>query len=178
MATTQPTWTFLSNHGHILVHINRNPDSKVKEIAEAVGITERSALSILSDLETGGYITIERIGRRNSYRVNTNKSFRHPMEAQQPISALLRIFSKKWVLFKAGEVERVGTPLETAVEKAQLGIKTTGNPFAIASEGSIGPDPFFGFINANIETMVFIDNELELQVHETIGRFSTSRSNC
>ncbi|MBU3734289.1 MAG: winged helix-turn-helix transcriptional regulator [Candidatus Planktophila sp.] len=92
---THPTWTFLSNHGHILVHINRNPDSKVKEIAEAVGITERSALSILSDLESSGYITIERIGRRNSYRVNSNKNFRHPMEAQQPISALLRIFSKK-----------------------------------------------------------------------------------
>jgi DNA-binding MarR family transcriptional regulator len=91
----QSTWTFLSNHGHVLVHINRNPDSKVKEIADAVGITERSALSILSDLEASGYISVERVGRRNSYRVNTNKNFRHPMEAQQPISALLRIFSKK-----------------------------------------------------------------------------------
>lgn len=89
------SWTLLSNHGHILVYINRNPDSKVKEIAEAVGITERSALSILSDLETDGYITIERIGRRNSYRVNSKKNFRHPNEATQPISALLRIFSKK-----------------------------------------------------------------------------------
>jgi hypothetical protein len=67
-----------------------------------------------------------------------------------------------------GEIERVGTPLETAVKKAQLGIKTTGNPYAIASEGSVGPDPFFGFINANIETMVFVDNELGIQVHETI----------
>lgn len=92
---TQSTWTFLSNHGHVLVHINRNSDSKVKEIAEAVGITERSALSILSDLERAGYITVERVGRRNSYRINANKNFRHPMEAQQPISALLRIFSKK-----------------------------------------------------------------------------------
>lgn len=95
LVKNEATWTFLSNHGHILVHVNRNPDSKVREIAEAVGITERSALSILSDLEQGGYITIERIGRRNSYFVNTDKSFRHPMEAQQPISALLRIFSKK-----------------------------------------------------------------------------------
>ena len=68
----------------------------------------------------------------------------------------------------SGEVERVGTPLETAIKKAQLGIKNTGNPFAIASEGSIGPDPFFGFINANIETMVFVDDELGIQVHETI----------
>lgn len=91
----QAKWTFLSNHGHILVHINRNPDSKIKEIAEAVGITERSALSILSDLETSGYISVERVGRRNNYRVNAHKNFRHPMEAQQPISALLRIFSRQ-----------------------------------------------------------------------------------
>jgi len=95
MPMKHSNWTFLSNHGHVLVHINRNPDSKVKEIAEAVGITERSALSILSDLEEASYITVERVGRRNSYRVNTHKNFRHPMEAQQPISALLRIFSKK-----------------------------------------------------------------------------------
>lgn len=92
---TQQSWTFLSNHGHILVQVNRHPDLKVKEMAEAVGITERSTLSILADLEAAGYISVERIGRRNSYRVNTNKNFRHPMEAQQPISALLRIFSKK-----------------------------------------------------------------------------------
>ena len=68
----------------------------------------------------------------------------------------------------SGEVERVGTPLETAIKKAQLGIEATGNPYALASEGSVGPDPFFGFINANIETMVFVDDELGIQVHETI----------
>jgi hypothetical protein len=68
----------------------------------------------------------------------------------------------------SGEIERIGTPLETAVKKARVGIKTTGNPFAIASEGSIGPDPLFGFINANIETMVFVDDELEIQIAETI----------
>ncbi len=68
----------------------------------------------------------------------------------------------------SGEIERVGTPLETAIKKARVGIETTGNPFAIASEGSVGPDPIFGFINANIETMVFVDDELGIQVHETI----------
>lgn len=68
----------------------------------------------------------------------------------------------------SGEIERVGTPLETAVKKARVGIETTGNPFAIASEGSVGPDPIFGFINADIETMVFVDDELGIQVHETI----------
>ena len=68
----------------------------------------------------------------------------------------------------SGEFERVGTPLETAAKKARLGIETTGNPFAIASEGSVGPDPIFGFINANIETMVFVDDELDIQVHESL----------
>jgi len=68
----------------------------------------------------------------------------------------------------SGEIERVGTPFETAVKKARVGIKTTGNPFALASEGSVGPDPVFGFINANIETMVFVDDELDIQIHETI----------
>ena len=67
-----------------------------------------------------------------------------------------------------GEIERVGTPLETAIKKARAGIETTGNPFAIASEGSVGPDPVFGLINANIETMVFVDDELDIQVHETL----------
>ena len=86
-------WTFLSNHGHILVHLNRNPDSKVREIAEAVGITERSAQAILADLEEAGYVDITRIGRRNHYTVNPKLKFRHPSEASKPISLLLKIFS-------------------------------------------------------------------------------------
>jgi DNA-binding MarR family transcriptional regulator len=53
------SWTFLSNHGHILIHLHNHPDSLVREIADEVGITERSALSILSDLEEGGYISVE-----------------------------------------------------------------------------------------------------------------------
>lgn len=89
------SWTFLSNHGHILIHLHNHPDSRVREIADEVGITERSALSILSDLEEGGYISVERVGRRNHYRINSQKSFRHPIEAQKPLSSLLKIFSSK-----------------------------------------------------------------------------------
>lgn len=88
-----PSWTLLSNHGHILVQLSKSPDARVRDIAAAVGITERSALSILADLERDGYISVERIGRRNSYRVNTQKNFRHPVESQKPISALLKIFT-------------------------------------------------------------------------------------
>lgn len=97
MSTTgdnERTWTFLSNHGHVLVSISRNPELRVRDIADHVGITERSALAILGDLEDEGYITINRIGRRNTYKVNDNLLFRHPSEAHQPISQLLKIFTK------------------------------------------------------------------------------------
>ena len=85
-------WTFLSNHGHVLVHLGRYPDSRVRDIAESVGITERSAQAILADLEAAGYVTIIKIGRRNSYKVNSGQKFRHPSEASRPISSLLKIF--------------------------------------------------------------------------------------
>jgi predicted transcriptional regulator len=86
-------WTFLSNHGHVLIHLSRYPDSRVRDIAETVGITERSTQAILADLEEAGYVTISRVGRRNSYKVNSGAKFRHPSEASKPISALLKIFS-------------------------------------------------------------------------------------
>lgn len=87
-------WTFLSNHGHVLVHVSKSPDARVRDIAESVGITERSALAIISDLEEAGYLTVVRVGRRNQYKVNPRLRFRHPLEANQPISSLLRIFQE------------------------------------------------------------------------------------
>jgi len=89
---TTREWTFLSNHGHILVHLSRYPDSRVRDIAAIAGITERSAQAMLADLEGAGYVTITRVGRRNSYKVNAGLKFRHPSEASKPISSLLKIF--------------------------------------------------------------------------------------
>jgi len=86
-------WTFLSNHGHVLIHLSRYPESRVRDISDTVGITERSTQAILADLEEAGYVTITRVGRRNSYKVNAGAKFRHPSEASKPISALLKIFS-------------------------------------------------------------------------------------
>jgi DNA-binding MarR family transcriptional regulator len=91
--TEQGSWTFLSNHGHILIRIAQNPELKVAEIAAATGITERSTLSILGDLEETGYISVERIGRRNRYTVNPKKKFRHPSEASHSIGELINIFT-------------------------------------------------------------------------------------
>ena len=92
---TEPArkWTFLSNHGHVLVLINQDPESRLRDIAEAVGITERAATAIINDLEDAGYITRIRDGRRNRYTVHKNRRFRHPNEAGHSVDELLRIFS-------------------------------------------------------------------------------------
>lgn len=86
-------WTFLSNHGHVLVYLSRNAECLIKDIAADIGITERSAQMILGDLEDSGYISTSKVGRRNVYTLNSKMKFRHPAEANKPISALLRIFS-------------------------------------------------------------------------------------
>ena len=85
-------WTFLSNHGHVLTHLAQNPVSRVRDIAEAVGITERSAQIILADLEEAGYLVKKRVGRRNEYKIKLEKKFRHPSESHKSIRLLLEIF--------------------------------------------------------------------------------------
>ena len=90
---SKKSWTFLSNHGHVLVQISQNPELKVKEIAAIVGITERSTQSILADLEEAGYIEVKRSGRRNQYRINRNLKLRHPSEANKSIGLLLKVFN-------------------------------------------------------------------------------------
>jgi DNA-binding IclR family transcriptional regulator len=76
-----------------MIQLARDPNLRIRDIAEAVGITERSAQAILVDLERGGYLTVTRVGRRNQYQINPNSKFRHPAEDEKPISALLKIFS-------------------------------------------------------------------------------------
>lgn len=87
------SWTFLSNHGHVLVFLAREPDARIRDISAGVGITERATQGIISDLERDGYIQISRVGRRNHYKINRRARFRHPAEAKHSISELLTIFS-------------------------------------------------------------------------------------
>ncbi|MFM8927369.1 MAG: helix-turn-helix transcriptional regulator [Rhodoluna sp.] len=92
MSEARSKWTFLSNHGHVLVFLNSNPDARVKEIALEIGITERSTQTILHELDTAGYIIKTKEGRRNHYRVDPAGKFRHPKEKDKSIGALLEIF--------------------------------------------------------------------------------------
>ena len=71
-------WKFLTNHAHVLMCVAHEPQIRLREIADAVGITERAAHRIIAELETGGYISRERRGRRNLYRFHTAAVMEHP----------------------------------------------------------------------------------------------------
>lgn len=90
-ATTHPCrhWTFLSNHAHVLVCLALDPNSRLRDVAVRVGITERAVQKIVGDLEQAGVLVRERSGRRNSYRLNDDVPLRHALEAHKTIGSLL-----------------------------------------------------------------------------------------
>jgi predicted ArsR family transcriptional regulator len=94
-AELAPGWTFLTNHAHVLVSLADDPQLRIRDLAERVGITERAIQRIIADLEEGGYLTHEREGRRNVYRVRANRPLRHPAEAHQTVAALLQALRRK-----------------------------------------------------------------------------------
>jgi predicted transcriptional regulator len=84
-------WTIFSNHAHVLVCVARNPEERVREIANKVGITERAVQRIIGDLEEAGVIVRERIGRRNRYILSLDRPLRHPLEANTTIAEVIRV---------------------------------------------------------------------------------------
>jgi hypothetical protein len=83
------SWTLLTSHGHVLVEIARNPGARLRELAVAAGLTERSAASIAADLVDAGYVTRERVGRCNRYMVHLDRGFRHPAQANLQVGPFL-----------------------------------------------------------------------------------------
>jgi len=88
------SWTFLSNHGHVLVQIANNPDIRVKDVALAVGITERAAQGIITDLVSGGFLSATKIGRRNTYSISPDAHLKHPAESKLTLAEFLAAFSQ------------------------------------------------------------------------------------
>jgi hypothetical protein len=87
------TWTFLTNHAHVLLCIAKDPAARLRDVALAVGITERAAQRIVTELVDDGYLERRRVGRRNSYRVNTNRPLRAPFDDDRPVEVLLDALS-------------------------------------------------------------------------------------
>jgi DNA-binding Lrp family transcriptional regulator len=86
------TWTFLTNHSHVLICIARDPTVRLRDVAEQVGITERAVQGIVRDLELGGCLERIRVGRRNHYRLHSDQPMRHPVEGQHTVADLLDAF--------------------------------------------------------------------------------------
>lgn len=86
----RPSWTFLTNHGHVLLCIAQNPDVRLSEIADLVGIGERAAHRIVQELVDGGYVSRSKVGRRNTYTVDLTRPLRHPLESGHAIGDVFR----------------------------------------------------------------------------------------
>ncbi len=84
-------WTFLTNHSHVLILLDADPHLVLREVANRVGITERAVQRIIHDLEDGGFIEREKVGRQNHYRVLKHLPLRHPIEAHRKIGELLQM---------------------------------------------------------------------------------------
>ena len=83
------SWTFLTNHSHVLLCLAKDPEMRVRTIAEEVGITQRAVQRILTDLDKAGYLVRERMGRRNRYQIIRDKSLRHHIENHKSIEDLI-----------------------------------------------------------------------------------------
>lgn len=93
----RPEWTFLSNHGHVLVVIAQGLASdtpvRLRAVAQQVGITERSVYGIVADLEKAGFLERSRVGRENRYRIHWDAPLRHPNEADHTVGELLELLA-------------------------------------------------------------------------------------
>ena len=88
-SVADPTWTFLSNHAHVLICLAQDPDARLRDVADHVGITERAVQRIVSELEEAGVLSRVKQGRRNHYELDPKVHLRHPLESHRTIGTLL-----------------------------------------------------------------------------------------
>jgi len=94
-AATPPRWDFLTSHAHVLMCVAHDPGIRQRDIAVAVGITERAAHRILSQLVDEGYVLRERRGRRNQYEVQRHLPLRDPMVSERKLADLLALVASR-----------------------------------------------------------------------------------
>ena len=83
------SWHFLTSHAQVLLCLQRDPAVRLRDVAETVGITERAAQRIVSDLVEAGFVTRKREGRRNRYTLDRTAAMRHPSQVDHEIGELL-----------------------------------------------------------------------------------------
>jgi DNA-binding IclR family transcriptional regulator len=85
------TWTFLTNHGRLLLAVARYPEATVAKLAEVSKITERSAYNILADLREAGYLYRWKVGRHNRYVINPALPLGEAVVENEAVGDFLRL---------------------------------------------------------------------------------------
>jgi DNA-binding transcriptional ArsR family regulator len=98
---TMGEWSFLTNHARALLFIAHDPEARLRDIADAIGVTERTAYGIVADLTEADYVVKEKEGRRNRYHVQTDRPLPDALAAERTIGEVLDL------LGRAGEPEGV-----------------------------------------------------------------------
>jgi predicted transcriptional regulator len=88
-----PAWSFLTNHARVLLCIAQDPGIRLREIGEAVGITERAAHRIVVELADAGYLSRTRNGRRTHYTIQSHLPVPDPLAREQKIGDLLAVLA-------------------------------------------------------------------------------------
>ena len=91
---TKSSWTFFTNHAHVLLCLYNNPERPLREISLEVGITERAVQRIVAELAEDGFLEIEKQGRQNVYKMHLNRPLRHGLEAHRTIEDVLKVLKK------------------------------------------------------------------------------------
>jgi DNA-binding Lrp family transcriptional regulator len=88
-AVPVPSWTLLSSHGQVLVCLARDPQVRLREVAAAVGVTERAVQKIVGDLAAAGIVTRHRVGRRNRYHLDPARDLAVPAGPSRALGSVL-----------------------------------------------------------------------------------------
>jgi DNA-binding Lrp family transcriptional regulator len=91
MAEILSEWTFLSNYAHVLLCLAENPRARLREVADRVGITERTTMRLITHLDEAGILKRVKNGRCNEYLIDTHEHLRHPIESHCTVGQLLRM---------------------------------------------------------------------------------------
>lgn len=102
-------WSLLTNHGRALLLVAADPEARLRDIAEAIGVTERTAYGLLTDLTAAGYVVKEKEGRRNRYRVRAELPIRDPAARECTVGEVLDVL-----------VERRRAPRGSAADRAPV----------------------------------------------------------
>jgi MarR family len=129
MGNPSAGWTFLTNHGHVLVCLTQSPGMRLRSVAAAVGVTERAVQRIVAELEEAGYLRRKRIGRRNEYEIDTSLPLRHPIESHRSVQGLIDMVGRGPQAPRTGAAGMKGS----GDERQPRSVKTTPRPRRAAS---------------------------------------------